>query len=235
MSATYYGTFPVKKVTSYGPQGLGVLVSTASIVAPTASISSYVPAINSVYEFDANLWVTNAEVDFKDNGLAEVKITAAGPSLQPSTTIEYQPGGPFIYGLSGTGTRKVFPNYSPTGGIVIKVTFVDKVANEKQIIETYLRKPMPAYVNGIALPDPGVSPGEWDEFPHTCNYSNGQSIIMNLVRGSYDGFVCKDVTINRMGSAIQASLFFKESGKLLFNHNPCVLNQTVALTEMFNY
>lgn len=233
MAATYLGSFPVKKVTSYGPQGLGVLVSTASIVAPTASISSYVPAINSVYEFDANLWVTNAEVDFKDNGLAEVKITATGPSLQPSTTIEYQPGGPFIYGLSGTGTRKVMPDYSPTGGIVIKVTFVDKVENEKQIIETYLRKSMPSSINGISLPEPGISPGTWDPFTTTCGLPNGQSLINNIVEGYYNGFVCRDLTINRMGKAIQASLFFKESGKLLFNYNSCASVRTY--TEIFNY
>lgn len=237
MSATYYGTFPVKKVTSYGPQGMGVVVSTASIVAPSASISSYVPEINTIYEFDSNLWVTNAQVDFKDNGLAEVKITAAGPSQQPSTTVEYQPNGPFIYGLQGPVEPDLepMPNYSPSGGITIKVSFVDNVQNERNIISNYKNLPMPSSINGVELPAQITKTGEWTKLTHECHNTNRPNYKVDISSGTYNGYICKDVAISRMGSAIYINLYFKESGRLFLNYDPCANEGSVSLTKVFDY
>jgi hypothetical protein len=222
MSATYYGSLPINRIVSTNIVGQGILIKTQKITANRDSASSLMPAINSVFEDDSSLWVTDAKIDDQQNGLSEITVVAQGPSSNPSTTLEIQPGGPFIYGLTdgqivnaltaGTGYYQDYPSgANPLSGSTVKVSFVSYAGQENSLISTYSYKAMPTSINGIILPR-YKSPGTY-----------GNLILVPLPsqgfpspdwRLTYKGYICKDIQIQRQGAALAVSLYFKESGYL---------------------
>jgi hypothetical protein len=219
MSATYYGSLPVKRIVSTNIVGQGILIKTQKITASRDSASSLMPAINSVFEDDSSLWVTDAKIDDQQNGLSEITVVAQGPADNSSTTLEMQPGGPLIYGfgqfiqswipLPGQSDYPVMA--SPSAGATVKVSFIDLAGQENQIIGSYSYKQMPRTINGITLPsykDPGIY-GSAILLP-----SPGIPFPDPNWRVTYKGYICKDIQIQRQGAALAVSLYFKESGYL---------------------
>jgi hypothetical protein len=183
MSATYYGSYPVKKkIGSYADQN-GIQFSSMQIVAKQSDAASYLPSIGSVYEYDSNLAVTRAEMTEAQNGLTEINVTAAGPSINAKPIVRINPGAPLIYGLTkenkqstsweNAGTANPFaaisrknpiPTENPTAGVEIVVTFVAQDTQRASVIETYNRKIMPTSINGVALPTPAQIPINFTEY-----------------------------------------------------------------------
>ena len=241
MSATYYGSLPVKRIVSTNIVGQGILIKTQKITASRDSASSLMPAINSVFEDDSSLWVTDSKLDDQSNGFAEITVVAQGPTSNPSTTLEIQPGGPFIYGLGGTNqvvagswaveNQQDYPSMAnPSSGATVKVSFIDLAGQENQIIGTYSYNQMPATINGISLPsykDPGIY-GNALLLP-----TPGIPIPDPNWRVTYKGYVCKDIQIQRQGSALGVSLYFKESGFMeIYNKTD---TNTATITKVWNY
>lgn len=206
------GSFPVRKIVSTNIVGQGILVKTEKIIVSRDSAASYMPRINSEFFQDSNLWVTDAKLDYQDNGLAEITVVAHGKNANSSTTLEIQPGGPFIYGLSnGNADTSVQPVANPSSGSTVKVSFVDTAGNEGSIIYQYSLHAMPSSINGVDLPrytSPGTygNPNISGPAPNGVPYPNW--------RLTYKGYICKDIQMQRQGSAVAVSLFFKESGYL---------------------
>ena len=237
MSATYYGSLPVKRIVSTNIVGQGILIKTQKITANRDSASSLMPAINSVFEDDSSLWVTDAKIDDQQNGLSEITVVAQGPADNSSTTLEMQPGGPLIYGFgqvtqspislgfSPAPSQSDYPSMaSPFAGATVKVSFIDLAGQENQIIESYSYKKMPETINGISLPsykDPGVY-GNGILLP-----INGQPPVPDW-RVFYKGYICKDIQIQRQGSALAVSLYFKESGFLEIYSQDNANNGTIS-------
>ena len=212
MSATYLGTFPVRKIVSANIIGQGILVKTEKIIVSRNDASSYVPEINSPFIEDSNLWVTDAKLDYQDNGLAEITVVAHGKNTTSSTTLEIQPSSPFIYGLSnGNADTSIVPVASPSGGSTVKVSFVDTAGNEGSIISQYSLFAMPSSINGVDLPS-YTSPGIYGNT--NINIPGSNQIPSPDWRLTYKGYICKDIQMQRQGSAVAVSLFFKESGYL---------------------
>lgn len=236
MSASYLGTFPVKRLLSSQQDANGVLTASASIVDREGDISSHVPAINSEFEFDTNLWVTSADVSYPGNGLAEVTVAASGPPVVSTARVFVTPGGPRIYGLRSSGLAPLggltFPTgYHPTNGQSVEVTFVTSADQSEQMVITYLGAQMPSSILDTELPAPaarrgpildstlqpppvtvpGITPGVSQEVPRSF-------------QGNYGGFVCKDVILQPQGRALLVRLVFREEGFLIVNG-----------TTLFNY
>lgn len=212
MSATYLGTFPVRKIVSANIIGQGILVKTEKIIVSRNDASSYVPEINSPFIQDSNLWVTDAKLDYQDNGLAEITVVAHGKNENSSTTVEIQPGGVFISGLLVKEELTLNPPANSSSGATVKVSFVDSVNNEADVISTYSLEPMPSEINGIRLP-PYTSPGIYGN-PSLIAGPNNNDIPNPNYRITYKGYICKDIQTQRHGSALSVSLFYKESGFL---------------------
>jgi len=222
MSAQYYGSYPVKRITAISIVGQGILIKTQKIVCKSSEVDSYFPTINSVFEDDSSLWVTDVKIDDQQNGLAEITVVAQGPTSNPSTTVEIQPGGPFIYGLGGTNqvvagswaveNQQNYPSMAnPSSGATVKVSFIDLAGQENQIIGTYSYNQMPATINSVSLPS----------YKEPGTYGNalllpipGQGFPVPDWKVFYKGYICKDIQIQRQGSALAVSLYFKESGFL---------------------
>jgi len=225
MSASYLGTFPVSKIVASNIVGQGIVVKTQKIVTYIDSAETLLPSINSVFSEDSTLWVTDSKMENQIDGLAEITVVAQGPSSNPSTTLEIQPGGPFIYGLTdgqiinigltsptaSTGYEDYPSGANPSSGSTVKVSFVSYAGQENSLISTYSYKAMPTSINGIILPrykapgtygNPNLTPLPGQEFP----YPNWRLI--------YKGYICKDIQIQRQGAALAVSLYFKESGQL---------------------
>lgn len=232
MSASYLGTFPVKAVTSTDVIPPGVRTSSARIVGREADVADLIPSVNSTYEFDSSLWVTQAAVVYPGNGFGEISITAAGPDPSASTVVEIQPGSPLIYGLAdenGSGEQvnsdDIPLRYGPNYGTAVKVTFVTEAGQEKQILEQYAQKIMPNSVLGVSLPVPARGPGPWPQLYRPNTFTT-------LYIGSYKGWLCRDVTMQRQGRALVVSLFFKESGRLDVATGP---DSSITYTTLFDF
>jgi hypothetical protein len=225
MSASYLGTFPVSKIVASNIIGQGIVVKTQKIVTYIDSAEASLPSINSVFSEDSTLWVTDSKMENQIDGLAEITVVAQGPSSNPSTTLEIQPGGPFIYGLTdgqivnigptsftaSTGYQDYPSGANPSSGSTIKVSFVSYAGQENSLISTYSYKAMPTSINGIILP----------RYKASGIYGNsilavlpGQEFPNPNWRLTYKGFICKDIQIQRQGAALAVSLYFKESGYL---------------------
>jgi hypothetical protein len=238
MSAQYYGSYPVKRITAISIVGQGVLIKTQKIVCKSSEVDSYFPTINSVFEDDSSLWVTDAKIDDQQNGLSEITVVAQGPADNSSTTMEVQPGGPLIYGLGGVAQSPIFwgisttPDQSdypsmvsPSAGATVKVSFIDLAGQENQIIESYSYKKMPATINSVSLPS----------YKEPGTYGNaillpipGQGFPVPDWRVFYKGYICKDIQIQRQGSALAVSLYFKESGFLEIYNQGNANNGTIS-------
>jgi len=237
MSAQYYGSYPVKRITAVSIVGQGVLIKTQKIVCKSSEVDSYLPTINSVFEDDSSLWVTDAKIDDQQNGLSEITVVAQGPADNSSTTLEMQPGGPLIYGFgqitqspislgfSSAPSQSDYPSMaSPFAGATVKVSFIDLAGQENQIIESYSYKKMPEKINDISLPSyksPGVYGNE------ILLPVNGQPPVPDW-RVVYKGYICKDIQIQRQGSALAVSLYFKESGFLEIYNQGNANNGTIS-------
>jgi hypothetical protein len=214
MSAIYFGNFPVKKIVATSVVGQGVLIKTQKIIAPISTASSYVPAINSVFTEDSSLWVTDAKIDYQDNGLAEITIVASGLSPNVSTTVEIQPNAPFIFGFESAVNfendfYKIRAMIKPTVGSCVVVKFVAAAGEEANIITTYSGNPMPFKINDVSLPP--------HQYPITLFHPDAQSFNLGnegSTRLTYKGYICKDTAMVRQGSAVNVSLFYKESVKV---------------------
>ena len=233
----------MKRIVSTNIVGQGILIKTQKITANRDSALSLMPAINSVFEDDSSLWVTDAKIDDQQNGLSEITVVAQGPADNFSTTLEMQPGGPLIYGFgqvtqspislgfSSAPSQSDYPSMaSPSAGSTVKVSFIDLAGQENQIIETYSYNQMPATINGISLPsykDPGIY-GNALLLP-----TPGIPIPDPDWRVIYKGYVCKDIQIQRQGSALGVSLYFKESG-YFETYNQTGAN-TGTITKVWNY
>lgn len=217
MSASYYGTFPVKTVISTSVMGNGILSSTAKIIAKEGDGEDLIPDINSSYEFDSRLWVTQASLSQSGNGFDEINITAMGPVVNPSTTAEVQPGGPLIWGLGGSSgglaTRGAddFPaRFGSNIGSTVKVSFVDNAGQEGSLISAYQDLLMPDSIGGIALPLQNKQPG----FYETSEKITRNNQVFAFRRMNYRGFIGRDFQMQRMGSALSVSIVFRESGTI---------------------
>jgi hypothetical protein len=236
MSATYYGSYPVKRKTgSYADQN-GIQFSSMQIVAQQSNAVCYLPSIGSVYEYDSSLAVTRAEMTEAQNGLTEINVTAAGPSPNAKPIVRINPGAPLIYGLTketkqstsweNTGTIKPsaytskqnpIPNGHPTAGVEIGVTFVAQDTERASVIETYNRKIMPAAINGVALPTPAQGPLSFTEFENQSIAglsATGQLPISQFPRLEvvYYGFKCVNMRVESTGAALLVTLNYQESG-----------------------
>lgn len=233
MSASYFGTFPVTRETSVQVVGEGVRVATAKIVEKEASAASLVPAINSAYSLDANLWVTGANLSYLGNGLAEIDITAAGPDSSATTTVEVQPGGPLIWGLAefAPPDPSAVPSvFGGDRGTVVRVTFVAEAGQESSVFSSYYGTLMPSQINGVDLPTPIRDPGD---LPETANETVGQDgNTYPEYRGRYDGFICSDVAMRRQGRALVINLSFKERGYL---ERAELTGNTVRYVDVFRF
>ncbi|NDD53604.1 hypothetical protein EBZ39_06960 [bacterium] len=217
MSASYFGTFPVKiPLGSYVDQN-GIKYSNLKIIDKIDSYSSQVPSVGSEFELDTSLWVTDADVSVLQNGLAEIMVKAAGPGPNASTRVRLIPGGPRIWGLAGeedttyTQNDFVIPRFSNNGGVAVNVSFVETAGNEASIIYTYSQKIMPANINGIALPEALGS-------PNTTSFSPNIPGQLPRISETYRGFICSEISTQTFGSAMLVNLYFRESG-FMFSGN----------------
>lgn len=206
------GAFPVRKIVSTNIIGQGILVKTEKIIVPRDSAASYVPEINSEFVQDNNLWVTDSNLEYREDGLAEITVVAHGKNENSSTTVEIQPGGVFISGLLVKQELNLYPPANSSSGATVKVSFVDSVNNEADVISTYSLERMPSEINGISLP-PYTSPGIYGNLSLGSGPYNDQIPSPNW-RITYKGYICKDIQTQRHGSALSVSLFYKESGFL---------------------
>jgi len=237
MSATYYGSYPVKKKTgSYADQN-GIQFSSMQIVAKQSDAASYLPSIGSVYEYDSNLAVTRAEMTEAQNGLTEISVTAAGPSPNAKPIVRINPGAPLIYGLtketkqstswqsSSTISPFLIPNQQnpmpsghPTAGVEIVVTFVAQATERSSVIDTYNRQSMPSSINGVSLPSPAQAPISFTEYVN----NNLTGVLTNqtvqteipLYQVAYYGFKCINMRVETTGAALLIALNYQESGYL---------------------
>jgi hypothetical protein len=218
MSAQYYGSYPVKRITAISIVGQGILIKTQKIACKSSEVDSYLPTINSTFTEDSTLWVTDVKIDDQQNGLAEITVVAQGPTSNPSTMVEIQPGGVFIAGLKVLGEITSYPPASPSSGATVKISFVDSVNNESNIISTYSLAPMPSQINGISLP-PYTEPGIYGNiYLDQSSLYEGQNPGQNY-RITYRGYICKDIQTQRQGSALSVALYYKESGYLEYVQN----------------
>jgi hypothetical protein len=235
MSAQYYGSYPVKRITAISIVGQGILIKTQKIVCKSSEVDSYLPTINSVFEDDSSLWVTDVKIDDQQNGLAEITVVAQGPTSNPSTMVEIQPGGVFIAGLKVLGEITSYPPASPSSGTTVKISFVDSVNNESNIISTYSLAPMPSQINGISLP-PYTEPGIYgnislDQYRlyESQNYRGNNNLNLDQnYRITYRGYICKDIHTQRQGSALSVALYYKESGYLEYVENIGLDTRTIV-------
>lgn len=232
MSASYFGTFPVKTVISTEVIPPGVRTSTARIVDGEASAPGLLPAVNSVYEFDNTLWVTQASLAYSGNGFGEISISAAGPDPSATTAVEIQPGSPLIYGLAdenGVGdqldSNGIPIRYGSNFGVAVKVSFVTEAGQEKEILLQYAQKLMPAAINNVDIPAPARAPGPWPQLYRPGTFTS-------LYLGSYKGWLCRDVIMQRQGRALVVHLFFKESGRLDVATGP---DTNITYTTLFDF
>lgn len=213
MSATYYGTFPVKTIVSSFVDQNRIRYSTQKIICTSTGYSNSMPAIGSAYEPDSNLAVTDARTRFIENGLVEIDVTAAGPSEDVQPRIRLLPGAPFIYGLgtqSQRDPRFTIPKFSATGGLCVNVSFITTAGSENEVVSTYAQKVMPGSIQGVDLPD-APPPGSMSSNPQQGG--TGQSYF-----GSYYGFWCQEISTETFGAALLVNLYFKEKG-FLFQGN----------------
>jgi hypothetical protein len=211
MSAQYYGSYPVKRITAANIVGQGILIKTQKIVCKSSEVDSYLPTINSTFTEDSTLWVTDVKIDDQQNGLAEITVVAQGTNENSSTIVEIQPGGVFIFGLKESQSTDFIPNANPSSGATVKVSFVDQANNESRIISTYSLASMPSELNGMTLPS-YTAPGVYGN-PVLTPQPN-QADPNPPWRHTYKGYICKDIQAQRQGSALAVSLFYKESGYL---------------------
>lgn len=222
MSASYFGTFPVKRELNTGRTMNGVRTASMSIVDKEDNITAHLPVIGSEYEYDTSLWITSANLSYSGNGLAEVTISAAGPSTDASPRVFLAPGAPLIYGLSpGVATQSSgLPLFSQNGGQSVEVSFCDIVGNQENLISTYYRLPMPSSVGGVSLPVPARSPGPITPVASTARVPVPDPFGGNQPPGSnppeftgyYGGFVCTDLIMQPEGRALVVRAIFKETG-----------------------
>jgi len=217
MSASHLGTFPVKTVLSDSITEPGVRTSTAKIVVKEGEGTALLPLPGSVYEFNSSLWVTQAELSKPSIGLEEISISAAGPAGSSFTTVEIQPGGPLIWGLSQDNadgqnwSSASFPaRFGANMGTTIQVRFISVAGNERTIADQYQNKLIPSSVNNVALPSPWKSPGTYNGSEIIFG---GQPIPAQILY--YFGFLCRDIQMQRQGRALVVTLFFRESGKIM--------------------
>jgi hypothetical protein len=153
--------------------------------------------------------------------------------------VEIQPGGVFIAGLKVLEEITSYPPASQSSGATVKISFVDSVNNESNIISTYSLAPMPSQINGISLP-PYTSPGiygnrnlEQYRLYDGQNYRANNNLNFELnsdqnYRITYRGYICKDIHTQRQGSALSVALYYKESGYLEYVDNIGLDTRTIV-------
>jgi len=236
MSASYFGTFPVKREVSRSFDADGIITASMLIVDREADIASSAPSIDDAYELDGNLLVTQVNITRSGNGLAEAVVAASGPPLNPTARVSVKVGGPLIYGLaSGTAIPLGLPlQHHPTNGQIVEVYFAASRGQENEIYEQYFGLPMPREVLGASLPRPAAEARTLTQddnlapFPPSILPPGFLPMLpfpaTSTVQGAYRGFVCRDISFEPRGSALAVVLFFRETGQLIIETN-----------EIFNY
>lgn len=225
MSASYFGSFPVTRVLSDVVSEEGVRVITVSETHEESTAAAAVPAVHSLYSGNGNFSVTQANLTYTGNGLAEVVYSVAGPVDNPPALVQITSGAPLIYGLSPgiEPDSNGFPRYSAGGGQSVEVTFCDSKDSKETVIANNYRNPMPTEFLGVSLPLPARTPGPITEAGAAGNRIPSPDPFPGLpppgfpqpsFSGYYAGFICTDVIMRQQGSALVVRLIYKESGWL---------------------
>jgi len=225
MSASYLGTFPVKREISRNVDADGIVSASLLITDQEANIIASSPALDSEYELDVSLRVSQVEISYLQNGLAQAVVLAQGAPAEVFARVQVSVGGPLIYGLApGVGSLEGFPNFSPTNGQVVEVTFAAVRGTENDIYAEFYAQVMPESIRGTSLPRAARAPGPMEEpssstpLPPSIPGAPPALPINNtdgLTSGFYSGFRCGHVSFEPAGGASRVRLYYRESGWLI--------------------
>jgi hypothetical protein len=231
MASTIIGTYPIlnKQLSSIDDNGIQTL--SYAFTVKTASAYDYIPSKDDEYYGPSNAsastadffdptqsqtrskyLVTSVNVDNINGGLTQIVINTAGTqNINTPPKIRIIPNYPLIFGVQGIQsiggeTENPYKGYGYANkGFGIVATFVTEStpSAEGYIFSTYSNRIMPASLRNVLFPTPAKEP---------FSYSYNNETELTGYYSVYNGFICSETTLQRIGGVSLFQLIYSESG-----------------------
>ena len=228
MATTIIGTFPILNSKKSETDEYGFDYVSYQYTIKTSTIGSYNIKKDDVFDGIENWrgisWtkspnpgslyvVDSVETIDIAGGLTQLTVNTVGTkNIANPPRVSLLSSGPLIFGLFGTPPSGQIYGYGTSGiGQSVEVKFLASggAAGQQAVFTTYFSSSMPTTLNGISLPAPARSPGEFNNIVYGTNSSGA---FVSGSAGEYYGFVCKTILTEKRGSLLLVTLIFSEAG-----------------------